>query len=379
MEEFSLQPEDYLGEAFQLSADMMAADLGSEGSILDLEPLNQYNGFKPQQQAPQQYLEDLLLPETGGDSFGEDWMETVDINSLLNESNAAIAEAPVIQIPPAVPDVEPEPPRQEGMNASAFELLKALLTGTVTEPTLPAPKAEPVVSVPVSPEAIVPEMPFFVDSSFDVLLNNENESSDLSIEDLIEIQPEISLDNGDIIEIKPQITLNSSEGVQNSMCYSNISSPMSNSDLESLLSSPSSPTNNSITLYTTIDNSQLDTSIESNDSFSDKGSQIGDPDFTIIKSRSRSQKVKKEKSRSSPYDVDPVYLDKKDRKKVQNKNAATRYRVKKKVEKETLSQQETRLTDKNKELKEKVDSLAREISYMKELMNEINKAKKSKI
>lgn len=376
MEEFSLQQEDYLGEAFQLSADMMAADLGSEGSILDLEHLNQYNGFKPQQQAAQQYLEDLLLPETVGDSFGEDWMETVDINSLLNESNSTISKAPVISVPPIVPDVKPEPPRQEGMNASAFELLKALLTGTVTEPKLPLPLAQPVVSVPVSPEALVPEMPFFTDSSFDILLNSENESGDLSIEDLIEIQPEISLDNGDIVEIKPQITLYSSEDVQQSMCYSNITSPMSNSDLESLLSGPSSPADSSITLYTTIDNSQLD---ESNDSFSDKGSQISDNDFTIIKSTPNSQKSKKEKSRSTPYDVDPVYLDKKDRKKVQNKNAATRYRVKKKTEKETLGQQETRLTDKNKELKEKVDSLTREITYMKELMTEINKAKRSKI
>lgn len=55
----------------------------------------------------------------------------------------------------------------------------------------------------------------------------------------------------------------------------------------------------------------------------------------------------------------------------QNKTAATRYRHKKKLEKEGLLEEHTILERKNVELKEKAESMTREIRYLKELMEEV--------
>lgn len=62
----------------------------------------------------------------------------------------------------------------------------------------------------------------------------------------------------------------------------------------------------------------------------------------------------------------------------QNKTAATRYRQKKKSEKEDLLKEYTMLERKNMELTEKADSMAREIAYLKELMEEVRQARINK-
>jgi len=68
-------------------------------------------------------------------------------------------------------------------------------------------------------------------------------------------------------------------------------------------------------------------------------------------------------------------VDKKSRKRDQNKVAATRYREKKRAESMAVQSEEDILVERNKELKEQVESLAREIKYMKELMVDVYKAK----
>lgn len=62
----------------------------------------------------------------------------------------------------------------------------------------------------------------------------------------------------------------------------------------------------------------------------------------------------------------------------QNKTAATRYRQKKKLEKEGLLEEHTILERKNMELKEKAESMAREIEYLKELMEEVRQTRMQK-
>lgn len=62
----------------------------------------------------------------------------------------------------------------------------------------------------------------------------------------------------------------------------------------------------------------------------------------------------------------------------QNKTAATRYRQKKKSEKEDLLKEYSQLERKNMELTEKADSMAREIAYLKELMEEVRQARINK-
>lgn len=67
--------------------------------------------------------------------------------------------------------------------------------------------------------------------------------------------------------------------------------------------------------------------------------------------------------------------DKKSRKKEQNKNAATRYRQKKKQEIEEILGEEKGLLDLHDDLDDKVTDLQREIKYLKGLMRDLFKAK----
>lgn len=71
-------------------------------------------------------------------------------------------------------------------------------------------------------------------------------------------------------------------------------------------------------------------------------------------------------------------LDKKLKKMEQNKTAATRYRQKKRAEQEALTGECKELEKKNETLKEKADSLAKEIQYLKDLIEEVRKAREKK-
>ncbi|XP_061404971.1 cyclic AMP-dependent transcription factor ATF-4-like [Lethenteron reissneri] len=66
------------------------------------------------------------------------------------------------------------------------------------------------------------------------------------------------------------------------------------------------------------------------------------------------------------------------KKKDQNKTAATRYRQKKKQELEILQVERDKLEDRNRTLNEKADSLSREIKYLRDLMAEIQMARSLK-
>lgn len=83
---------------------------------------------------------------------------------------------------------------------------------------------------------------------------------------------------------------------------------------------------------------------------------------------------KQGRKRAKPYSrTSPV--DKKSRKKEQNKNAATRYRMKKKAEVEVILSEEKDLSNKNEELENKINDMQREIKYLKGLMRDLFKAK----
>ncbi|XP_066903419.1 activating transcription factor of chaperone isoform X1 [Halyomorpha halys] len=95
-------------------------------------------------------------------------------------------------------------------------------------------------------------------------------------------------------------------------------------------------------------------------SSSDSGYE--DPDWAPIST----------KSRTRPY---PSVEERKARKKEQNKNAATRYRQKKKQEIEVILSEERELQEKNESLKAEVEEVQREIKYLKSLMRHMFKAK----
>ncbi|KAF0883137.1 cyclic AMP-dependent transcription factor ATF-4 [Hyaena hyaena] len=92
-------------------------------------------------------------------------------------------------------------------------------------------------------------------------------------------------------------------------------------------------------------------------------------------------------ARPKPYDppgekaaakVKVEKLDKKLKKMEQNKTAATRYRQKKRAEQEALTGECKELEKKNEALKERADSLAKEIQYLKDLIEEVRKAREKK-
>lgn len=68
----------------------------------------------------------------------------------------------------------------------------------------------------------------------------------------------------------------------------------------------------------------------------------------------------------------------KKRKREQNKDAATRYRIKKRDEQDTVAKELAGLEKDNGELKEQVNSLSKEIEYLKNLMLEVYKTKLQK-
>lgn len=82
-------------------------------------------------------------------------------------------------------------------------------------------------------------------------------------------------------------------------------------------------------------------------------------------------KVKKEASEDALGKV----KDRKLRKKQQNKDAATRYRQKKKFEQDIINDEVAQLEGRNNELKDKVDHMSKEIAYLKSLLTDVYKAR----
>lgn len=82
---------------------------------------------------------------------------------------------------------------------------------------------------------------------------------------------------------------------------------------------------------------------------------------------------KRGQGRRKPYAANVE--DKRQRKKEQNKNAATRYRMKKKAEVEVIVGEENELKEKNDELQAKVADLSQEIRYLKNLMRDLFRAR----
>lgn len=79
------------------------------------------------------------------------------------------------------------------------------------------------------------------------------------------------------------------------------------------------------------------------------------------------------KKRTRPYGRSTD--DRKYRKKEQNKNAATRYRKKKKAEIEVILVEERALFDENSKLRDKLKDVRQEIGYLKKLMRDLLVAK----
>nr|AMB51375.1 cAMP response element binding protein 2 [Pteria penguin] len=294
-------------------------------------------------QEGQDVLDDLLQLNSSEDALESEWMEKVDLCQFLNTTDGNVDMSSI-----------PKPQETHTSNTS-HSVLHELLTQPIVR------KAE----VPPSPEAqVAPEL-----SQYD-FLESEITPSEADILQLAlagvtsssdtDVLPEISFDSG-IGESDTSINTDSSVlatvGEQNLLDLNNaeqlIGSPLSSQDIDSLLGSePCSPS----------------------------ASDSNDPDYIPYEERDYTPKSKPgRKTTAVPYEKPTKGMDKKDRKKLQNKNAAIRYRQKKREEKGGLNEEVATLTKLNTELKDQVDSITREIKYMKDLITEVCKAKGLKV
>lgn len=109
-----------------------------------------------------------------------------------------------------------------------------------------------------------------------------------------------------------------------------------------------------------------------------------DPDWSFEQPTTVTNNINRRTSQSNragvrratkPYSKQNNVEDKRVRKKEQNKNAATRYRQKKKLEIKEILGEENELEEKNKKLKAQFKDLQRETGYLKSLMRDLLKAK----
>lgn len=197
--------------------------------------------------------------------------------------------------------------------------------------------------------------------------------------------PSSSLD-----QVAPEIVFDTETGSPPDLLEGSVEflhSPLSPGDVESVLSSsacslsaspspsPSSPsTIDSSSLYS--DSSSL--SYTSTELFK----VVANLDKTPYSRPPKSPKSVKSKGRKQTASIGPnlshlemELLSKKDRKKLQNKNAAIRYRQKKKVESDQQKTEVEELESINVSLREKCEELQREVKCMKDLINDIRKAR----
>ena len=167
----------------------------------------------------------------------------------------------------------------------------------------------------------------------------------------------------DVLQPKSVMDIDVDEHLILEASASAILSPVSADDVESLLSSsPCSPYGNDFSVGTASPEMLSD---------EDTADNTWCPD-SHRKKRVRGVPYHKASKNSS---VNNKISDRKQRKKQQNRDAALKYRQKKKNESNDVDKQCLELEKHNDGLKDKVDQMTREIQYLKDLMKEVYKAR----
>lgn len=256
----------------------------------------------------------------------------------------------------------PEPAMEDNSLQGSLDLLQNLLSADVKVENL---DLHPVPQEQVENAVYLPEQDLPFSSLAHPVEGGEGEDilMDLDatgLEDLLSASLDASINEGPIL------------------------SPVSADDVESILSSsPPSPGNGLTSFIDTLDASQnqLDSGYNSLNV-----SAASEPDSISVVSLDNlmdpapgpEPTAKEISARPAPYAKSGGRrgrADRKERKKEQNRSAALRYRQKKKEEKGSVQDECDELEERNKELKEKVDSISREINYLKDLLAEVYKAR----
>jgi len=132
-----------------------------------------------------------------------------------------------------------------------------------------------------------------------------------------------------------------------------------------IIIAPSSPTESVLTTTTTTSDSDTE--------WTPSPAPLSPAQLSLLSSKPEQTKTRKKYARSkppSPPSVAPYPVDKKERKKAQNRTAAFRYREKKKSELDLAEEELEALTDRNGQLQEKLAQMETEFKYLKKLMVE---------
>ncbi|RUS89935.1 hypothetical protein EGW08_002287 [Elysia chlorotica] len=319
--------------------------------------------------------EHSISSENAGDegSLSLEWMESSDLSVYLNELDDKLVplDSSLQEFTSLISPEQPAVWDQLNLNDNIAGLKTLTDVVSSEESVLSDVSFDALASSPESPEQVTPVIKFelcgldhrnvFEESS----LGSAEQSSGVLISEDILDQLQFSHINNlgeSPVCLDPVVEL--------------ISSPLSADDVDSLLSAsePASPSSLSFDkrsnvikaspeLYKIISTSSLNASKR-----------------TTPYPNSKPKKESRTPQRRTPAQPVPEHVileqvNKKDRKKLQNKNAAIRYRQKKKDEALGIKSEEQILEETNSDLKTQVDDLEREIKYMKGLMHDIYKAK----
>lgn len=300
--------------------------------------------------SPGDLFEDFLSDNTLEDPFSQEWMEISNLTSLVDETTNSPNKSTV------------GADKVSSIPTGGSRLLEELLTKPIKIKS--SPTVSPIVQLDSKSENDTsvhikfPEEGMETDNQCSILEQAINEIDGL---DALILQQQLH-DIYDASVASTDTIANENTSSEISLIDSNneflIASPLSSEDIDSILScsEPASPSS----------------------------SVQYDPDYIPSSSPEKRSKrscksSKASKSRESPYDKPIEKMDRKERKRIQNRNAAIRYREKKRAERGTIHSEEDILQDKNKELKTKVEHLSNEINYMKTLLTEVCEARGLKI
>lgn len=242
-------------------------------------------------------------------------------------------------------------------------------SGFVASPDSPGSRV-PDNTVALSPE--YQQMSFYVKpstpkNSFATFLETNTSDNIDHLSQYLNTEKPNSLDTSELSDnfttpqLSPSVSVSSIETTLDSD-YSEVSDK-----LETLLESPKSEASLIRDSYTS--DSTNFTDFNSNNNTTSEESK----DIRVTRSIKRSQNHKKSVSTTSSTSGE----FRRERKRKQNKDAATRYRQKKRKECIAIKCEEDILESKNKELKSQVQQLSNEISYLKGLLNEAKLRMKS--
>jgi cyclic AMP-dependent transcription factor ATF-4 len=326
------------------------------------------------------------LPGLESRCYGHNFRGVVDISKSL----PIVTQASVMTVPSGIhapTEVKSSPVPQVVVPQDTQSLLHEFETvfgevelthGTLTPPQSPpvptytsvSPKdpKEELISlqqmIPVQPVPVVPLLP--------IIYNSERKETLFTLEQIVPETPSPDLarelaavDELVRTRVEHLVDISSSHCVPDpweSCSNGNISSSsLGESEGEASVAAPPSPCTSS-----------SGSSCGSGEEMCDDPEWI--PACILVPAADCQKNSRKRGGSTKPYSR-PGTEEKRMRKKEQNKNAATRYRQKKKAEIEEILSEERGLEERNAELQLKVGDLSREIKYLKGLMRDLFKAR----